>query len=451
MIWGIKFRIGVSMLTDAQARKAAPKEKPYKMADSGGLYLYVAPTGLRSWRMKFRFQGQEKLLTFGPYPDVSLSEARQKRDDARRQIREHVDPSGARAKAKAVKEAERLERAGKLSFEEVARAWHELQAPRWAPVHADDVINSLARDVFPHLGELALDEIDAPTVLGTLRKVEGRGSIETARRLRQRISSVFCYAISEGIAKDDPAAIVTKALKPLPKKGKQPALTELVDLRGVLVAAEASGASPVTKLASRLLALTAVRPAVVRGVSWDEFEGIDWTGDAVGPGLPIWRVPAARMKLILDRKDEESFEHIVPLPWQAVDILREVRRLTGRGRLVFPGQRHAHRPLSENAIGYLYNRVGYHGRHVPHGWRAAFSTVMNERADRVWRASGHRGASPDRAIIDLMLAHVPTNKVEAAYNRAAYMPRRRELAQEWADMLMEGMLPAGSLLDGPRR
>ena len=427
------------MLTDAQARKATPKDKPYKLADSGGLYLYVAPTGLRSWRMKFRFQGKEKLLTFGPYPDVPLSEARTKRDDARRQLREHDDPSGSRKKSKDAKDAERIARAGKLTFEQFARTWHGVQEARWAPVHAKDVITSLVRDVFPDLGDKALDEIDAPAVLATLRKIENRGSIETARRMRQRISAVFAYAISEGIATNDPASIVMKALKPLPKKGKQPALTNLDDLRGVLIAAEASGATPVTKLASRLLALTAVRPAVVRGVSWDEFEGIDWTGDEVGPRLPVWRVPAARMKLILDRKDEESFDHVVPLSWQAVDLLREVRRLTGRGKLVFPGQRHAHRPLSENAIGYLYNRVGYHGRHVPHGWRAAFSTIMNER---------HRA---DRAIIDLMLAHVPANKVEAAYNRAQHMTRRRALAQEWADMLMNGLSSAGTLLDGPRR
>ncbi|CCW20133.1 hypothetical protein EBBID32_45040 [Sphingobium indicum BiD32] len=421
------------------ARNAAPKDKPYKLADSGGLYLYVAPTGLRSWRMKFRFQGKEKLLTFGPYPDVPLSKARQKRDEARRQLREHDDPSGARKKSKEAKEAERIARAQKMTFEQFARTWHEVQAPRWAPVHAKDVITSLDRDVFPDLGPLAMDEIDAPTVLATLRKIEARGSIETARRMRQRISAVFSYAISEGVATYDPAAIVMKALKPLPKKGKQPALTRLDDLRGVLLAAEASGATPVTKLASRLLALTSVRPAVVRGVEWAEFEEIDWTGDFIGPMLPIWRVPAARMKLILDRKDEEAFDHVVPLSHQAVDVLRQVRRLTGRGKLVFPGQRHAHRPLSENAIGYLYNRVGYHGRHVPHGWRAAFSTIMNER---------HR---PDRAIIDMMLAHVPKDKVEAAYNRAQHMARRRALAQDWADMLMEGLPPAGALLDGPRR
>lgn len=427
------------MLTDTQARKAQPGEKPYKMADSGGLYLYVAPTGLRSWRMKFRFQGQEKLLTFGPYPDISLAQARQKRDDARRQLRDHQDPSGARKRAVEAKEEARLAKAKELSFEQIARTWHELQAPRWAPVHADDVITSMERDVFPDIGAFSPAAIDAPTVLATLRKVEARGSIETARRLRQRISAVFSYAVSEGIATHDPAAIVTKALKPLPKKGRQPAIVELDGARQVLIDAEASGASPITKYASRLLALTAVRPAVVRGVTWEEFEDIDWSGDAHGPRLPLWRIPASRMKLVLDRKDEEAFEHLVTLPWQAVDVLRAVRRLTGRGKLVFPGQRHAHKPLSENAIGYLYNRVGYHGRHVPHGWRAAFSTIMNER---------HR---PDRAVIDLMLAHVPKDKVEAAYNRSQHIVRRRELAQEWADLLLAGMAPADSLLDGPRR
>jgi len=150
------------------------------------------------------------------------------------------------------------------------------------------------------------------------------------------------------------------------------------------------------------------------------------------------------MKLILDRKDDDAYEHLVPLSRQAVEALAAIRPLTARFNLVFPSARHAHRPMSENAIGYLYNRSGYHGRHVPHGWRAAFSTIMNERAERLGRAG-------DRAIIDLMLTHVPTNKVEGAYNRAAYMDRRREIAQEWADLLMEGTPPAEELLKCPRR
>jgi integrase len=414
------------------------------MADGGGLYLYVAPTGLRSWRMKFRHDGKEKLLVFGPYPDVSLAEARQKRDDARRQLRDNEDPSGARQRKRDEKAAADAERAKLLTFEMVARQWHALQAPRWAPVHAEDVINSLERDIFPDIGDRTLREIDAPLVLKSLRKVEDRGSIETAKRLRQRVSSVFCFAISEGLATADPAGAVGKALKPLPKKGRQPAITDPDEARQVLVDAEASGASPVTKLASRLLALTQSRPGMIRSAAWDEFEGIDWEDRQHGPFLPLWRVPAERMKLVLDLKEETEFEHVIPLSWQAVDVLLAVRRLTGRGRLVFPGQRHSHRPLSENAIGYLYNRVGYHGRHVPHGWRSAFSTKMNALAVKEKRVG-------DTDIIELMLAHVPENKVKAAYDRAGHMERRRELAQEWSDLLMKDMAPANTLLDGPRR
>lgn len=432
------------MLTDTAVKKAERRDKPYKMADSGGLYLYVAPSGSKSWRMKFRIGGKEKLLTFGPYPQVKLSEAREKRDEARRQIRENVDPSGGRRRAQEVAEQQRIEETRQITFEAAARAWHDMQKDRWAPVHADDVITSLERDVFPGMGSKALASIDAPLVLKVLRAVEARGSIETARRLRQRISAVYALYISEGVVALDPAAAVAKALKPLPKKGKQPAITDVREAQKVLIAAEASGASPVTKLASRLLALTQSRPGMIRGAEWTEFEGIDWSGDRHGPEFALWRVPAARMKLIMDLKDEEEFEHLIPLSWQAVDVLRTARRLTGRGKLVFPGQRHSHRPLSENAIGYLYNRVGFHGRHVPHGWRAAFSTTMNGLAVRHKRVG-------DDAVIELMLAHVPENKVKAAYDRAGHMERRRELAQEWSDLLMDGMVRATDLLAEPRR
>jgi integrase len=432
------------MLTDKEVRSAAAREKPYKMADSGGLYLYVATTGLKSWRMKFRLHGKEKLLTFGPYPDVKLSEARERRDDARRKIRNHEDPSGARKRAQDAKEQAKAEQAKLVTFEQAARTWFALQSPRWVPVHAEDVITSLERDVFPSLGSEPLVAITAPMVLKTLRAVEDRGSIETAKRLRQRMSAVYSYAISEGIVALDPAAAVGKALKPLSKKGKQPALTDPNAAREVLIAAEASGASPVTKLASRFLALTQSRPGMVRGAEWSEFEGLDWDDETFGPFLPMWTIPAQRMKLILDLKDEEHFEHRVPLCWQAVDVLRAVHRLTGRGRLVFPGQRHSHRPISENAIGYLYNRVGFFGRHVPHGWRSSFSTTMNGLAVKHKRLA-------DPAIIELMLAHVPENKVKAAYDRAGHMERRRELSQEWADLLMKGVQPAEALLDGERR
>ena len=268
------------MLTDKEVRNAEPREKPYKLTDAGGLYLYITKTGLKSWRMKFRLHEQEKLLTFGPYPDVKLSEARAKRDEARQRIRNGEDPSGVRKRRQEEKEQERFEEAQAMSFETIARGWHDLQKDRWTPVHQEDVITSLERDVFPHIGKRPLVGIDSPTILKMLRKVEARGSIETARRLRQRVSAVFVYAIGEGIAKEDPAAVVLKALQPMRKKGRQPALTDPDEARQVLIAAEASGASPVTKFASRLLALTQARPGMIRAAEWAEFEGVDWEGEA---------------------------------------------------------------------------------------------------------------------------------------------------------------------------
>ncbi len=426
-------------LTDTQARKAPTKDKDYKLADANGLHLYVTARGHKSWRMKYRIAGKEKRLMFGPYPEVGLAEARDKRDAARKLLREHVDPGIETEKRKAAAAAR-----AETTFEKLARLWHEQQAPRWAPVHALDVITSMERDLFPHIGDTPIVDLDPPRVLEVLRKVEKRGSIETAKRLRQRTSAVFVYAISEGICTTDPAAIVTKALKPLPKKGKQPAVVDMDLMQAVLRAAEGSGATPIVKVASRLLSLTAVRPGVVRGAMWSEFENMDWDGDLIGPSLPLWRIPAQRMKLALDLKDEEAFEHLVPLSRQAAAAVRAMRRLTARAPYVFPGQRHFHRPLSENAIGYLYNRVGFHSRHVPHGWRASFSTFMNARAVT-------RGRHADEAVIELILAHKPENKVKAAYNRAGHMERRRWLLQEWADILLDGLDPAAALLTGPRR
>ncbi|MBB3875545.1 hypothetical protein GGR47_001780 [Sphingomonas aquatilis] len=271
-------------LTDAAVKKAAAREKPYKMADAGGLYLYVAPSGLKSFRMKFTLGGKEKLLTFGPYPDMKLSEARDRRDEVRRQLRDGLDPSGARKRAEVEREAARVAEAQLLTFEQGARQWWDMQRGRWAPVHAADVITSLERDVFPSLGPRPLVRIKAPDVLATLREVEARGSIETARRLRQRIGAVYDLFISEGVVEINPAAGIMNALKPLPKKGRQPAITDPDEARQVLIDAEASGASPITKLASRFLALTQSRPGMVRGVVWDEIEGVDlWIGVEKGP------------------------------------------------------------------------------------------------------------------------------------------------------------------------
>lgn len=409
------------MLTDAGVRKAVKGEKSYKMYDAGGLFLQVTKGGTKLWRMKYELGGKEKLLSFGSYPGVTITGARDARDAARLELRAGRDPSLTRKVIRA--NAIATDRA----FEKVAREWHALQTPGWSKIHAYDVLNSLEKSVFPHLGNIDVREITSPMVLDVLKRVQARQAIETGHRIRQRISAVFSHAVSSGLASADPAAVVQGALKPV-IRGRQPALIELAQVRKILIDVEAQAAHPVTKLAMRFIALTAVRPGALTGTTWDEF--VDLNGEGA-----FWDIPAARMK----GAQELKRAHLVPLSRQATEVIEALKPLTGAARYVFPNVRSSHRPMSENALGYLLNRAGYHGQHVPHGWRAAFSSIMNE-------------AFPaDRAIIDLMLAHVSKDKTESAYNRAQHMKRRRQLSQEWADMLLKDMPAAATLLLGPKR
>jgi len=419
------------MLNDAKLRGAKPREKTYKLTDSHRLYLEVKPSGGRLWRWNYSYDGKQKSMNFGIYPMVSLLDARAKRDEAYAVLCDGYDP----AVVKKLKIEANLE-ASRQTFERVARQWYENAKSQWAAIHAADIIRSFERDVFPAIGALPIAQLTPPLVLGVLREIEARGSIETAKRIRQRISAVFIYGIAQGIVQTDPAEKLGKVLKPL-RKGRQPAIIDLVPLRRMIIAAEEEYARPITRLALRLLALTAVRPSELRGARWDEFEDLN-------DKQPLWRIPASRMKGDLDRKDEMNGDHLVPITLQCLAVLRALWPLTGEGELLFPSNRHTHRPMSENAIGYLLNRAGYHGHHVPHGFRAAFSTIMNEWAERV-------GKEHDRQVIDLMLAHVPTAKVEGVYNRAAYMPRRRELATIWADMLSDGLPDPTVLIERPSK
>jgi len=416
-------------LTALACQKAAPRDKPYKLADGKGLYLEVLPTGVKSWRWKYRFGGKEKRLVFGTFPDLKLGEARDLREDAARQLRGGVDP----AIRKVQRAAEHVARAGS-TFETVARDWYASQAPTWSKRYAKIVIDSLEKDVFPKLGRLPIRDVTTPLVLKVLRPIEQRGAVETAHRVRQRISEVFALAVGSGIADGDPAAIAGKALGKV-RKRKFPAARSIEEARAVLHATEAQPGHPLTKLASRLLALTSVRSAIVRGAVRSEFEDLDGN-------QPLWRVPAARMKLIQERKNDPSMEFLVPLSHQAVATLEAAMTLA-TGPLIFRTVRNARQPISDSTISKAYREAGLSGRHVPHGWRSTFSTIMNELAES-------RNRVGDRAIIDLMLAHVPEG-VEAAYNRAAYMPRRREIAQEWADLLTDGFASPEMLLEGPRQ
>ncbi|EPR09629.1 integrase [Sphingobium indicum IP26] len=389
-------------LSNAAVKAARPRSRAYKMFDERGLFLFVTPGGLRSWRLKYRIDGREKLLCLGQWPDVQLIDARDRAEEARGLIGQGVDPSGTNRAARQIR-----------TFESVAREWHALQLERWTDRHAADVLDSLARDVFSEIGTLPIGAIGAPAVLQVLRDVERRGSIETARRIRQRISAVFSFAIAEGLVENDPAAIVGKALRAPAPTRRQPALLSIEDARGLLDAAERAGGPPIVRLASLFLALTAVRMGALLGATWDEFEGLD--GDT-----PLWRVPAARMKLARAKKGDRANDHLVPLSAAAVAVLKAVKEngYDTHSSLVFP--------IRPAAIGALYARAGYAGRHVPHGWRATFSTILNE----LFRS--------DRAAIDMALAHTPKGESESegAYNRAQLLDRRRELFQRWGELLI---------------
>lgn len=342
---------GIVALNDLQARKARPRDKSYKLADASGLYLFVSCTGFKSWRMKYRFAGKEKRLTFGPYPEVTLAQAREHRDRARKLLRDYRDPATEQRKRRLAAHT-----SVGTTFERVALEWHAAQRARWSPLQSKKVEQAFRRDVFTQFGKLPIIDVDGPTILAMLRKVEARGSIDTAKRIRQHVSAVFGYAMAEGLVGADPAAWLARALQPIGKKGKQPALRTLDAAKQLLLDMDSSTSGPLTKLASRLLALTLVRPGVVRAARWSEFEELDWTKPGQLAPNAIWRVPAERMKLHLDDKADEAMEHAIPLPRQAVEVLHAVRRLTGRIDFLFPSARSTRQPMSENTIGYICMR-----------------------------------------------------------------------------------------------
>ncbi|MBU2483912.1 MAG: integrase arm-type DNA-binding domain-containing protein [Alphaproteobacteria bacterium] len=413
------------MLTDTQIRNTKAGAKPFKLYDTAGLFIQVAPSGSKLWRLKYRFQGKEKLLSLGKYPAVTLSDARRQRDAAKADLADGNDPAIKKKLAKQIRSTQ-----VENTFEAVALEWYELQKTQWVDRHAADVLASLQKEAFPYLGNMPIADIKAPDVLACVRIVEKRPAVETARRLRQRISAVFEYAIATARADTDPAAIIRKAMAPL-KKGRQPAIINLADLVDMLRKVDAEPAHPVTKLAIRIIALTAVRPGTLATTPWAEWADIAES--------KTWRISAARMKMKLENKEDEQRDHILPLADATIEAIEALRIVSGRGPLAFPNARHAHKPMSENAMGYLINRAGYHQKHVPHGFRAAFSSIMNE-------------ARPaDRFVIDRMLAHISKDKTEAAYNRASHLEKQRDIAEQWAAMIAGDLVPAAQLLEGPRR
>ncbi len=384
-------------LSDTTIRNAKSTAKPVRMFDGGGLYLEVAPSGGKLWRLKYRIADKEKRLAIGTYPDVGLKLARQRRDEARELIAQGIDPSAA-------KQAEKASRAAAEAFETVAREWFETQRGEWVDSHADKIIRRMERDVFPWIGKRPIAEIAAPEILAALRRIESRGAIETAHRALTNVGQVFKYAIATGRATMNPARDLSPALRPTTEK-HHASITDPTKIGGLLRAIDDYTGTPVVRAALQLAPLVFVRPGELRQAEWAEFD-LD-AGE--------WRIPAARMKA--------RELHIVPLAPQAVTILREIQALTGDGRFVFPSARGPRRPMSNVAVLAALRRMGYTADEMTgHGFRSMASTLLNEQG---W----HRDA------IERQLAHGERNKVRAAYNYAQHLPERRKMMTAWADYL----------------
>jgi integrase len=384
-------------LADSTVRTARAGKKPYKLSDGNGLYLLVNPNGSRYWRFKYRFHGKEKLLAVGVYPEIKAAQARAERDEARRMLRQGIDPSVDRQVRKQASVA-----AAGNTFEAIAREWVELQKNRWKPDHAAQVLHSLETKAFPDLGGRPIAAIAAPELLAVVRKVEARGALEAAQRLLQRSHAVFRFAIVTGRAERNPAADLRGALK-APKRTNLPALSA-ADLPEFLRKLEAYDGHLQTRLAAKLQLLTWVRPGELRAATWSE----------VDLSKALWEIPGERMKM--------GLPHVVPLSRQAVGVLEQLQALSGRGKLIFPSASRADVCMSENTVLFAMYRMGYHSRATAHGFRATASTIMNEQ-----------GWNPD--AIERQLAHVEKNKIRGAYNRAQYIEERRKMMQAWADYL----------------
>ncbi len=387
------------MITDTAIRNAKPQEKPYKLFDGRGLYLLVKPAG-KYFRFDYRFQGKRKTLALGVYPDVSLAQARDRLNEARRLIADGVDPGEQRKEAKALEASLTTN-----NFEAVARDWFEKKHEEWVESHAETVITRLENNVFPMIGSRAVSEITAPELLGVLRVMEARGAKELARRVKHICGQVFRYAIACGLAERDPSADLRGALAS-PKKKPMATITDPKQVGALLRAISGYQGHLATKCALRFAPLVFVRPGELRHAEWTEFD-LDQAE---------WKIPAEKMKM--------KRPHIVPLSRQAIAVLRDIAPVTGRGRYVFPSLRTGDRPMSDNTVNAALRRMGYAKEDMTgHGFRGMASTLLHEKNG--WRSD----------VIERQLAHVEKNSVKAAYNYAEYLTERREMMQVWADYL----------------
>lgn len=389
------------MLTAAACNNAKPKDKPYKLSDEKGLFLQIQPNGSKYWRLNYRFNGKQKTASFGVYPDVTLAEARHKRDSAKKLISNGTDPCAAKQEAKRVAKI-----AAANSFETIAREWLEHMKARWSDGHHTYTTRRFEAYVFPEIGHSPISQISAPSLLAVARKIESKGTIETAHKVMNTCGQVFRFAVASGRCERDPVGDLKGAIKPRPTPKHMNALSEkdLPDLlRKMDAYASDNGGELQTQYALQLLALTFVRTGELREATWDEFD----------MDKAEWRIPAERMKM--------KAPHVVPLSKQALAVLENLKKLNGSYQWLFPGVRPSV-AMSKNTVLFALYRMGYRGRMTGHGFRAVASTLLNEMGF-------------DADVIERQLAHVERNKVRAAYHRAEYLPERRKMMQTWADCL----------------
>lgn len=385
-------------LTDIQVRNAKPSDKLYRLKDERGLFLEVPAKGSKRWRLRFSFQGKPGLLSLGTYPEISLRDARDKREEARRMLANGLNPSEVRKSQKNENQADAL------TFEVMFREWYTKFQTQCSKKHAEDTRDRMEKNILPSLGERPIREITSPEIRDVIERIEKRGAPEQARRLLQKTSAVFQFCEATGRLQGNPAYSLRKMIPP-PKRKHHAAIIVPKGVAALMRKIENYDGQVITRYALKFAAYTFVRPGELRHAEWVEFEIEN----------RLWRIPAHKMKM--------REQHLVPLSRQVLDVLKELYTLTGDGRYVFPGLRGSSRPMSENTINAALRTMGYDKTEMTgHGFRTTASTLLNEM-----------GWTPD--AIERQLAHAERDDVRGAYNAAQYLPERVKMMQAWSDYL----------------
>lgn len=385
------------LLTDIQIRKAKPNNKAYTLNDGNGLSLLIESNGSKGWRFRYRFAGKPKMISFGVYGQISLADARRKRDEAKKQLSEGIDPSDARKSEKITQKY-----AAENTFKAVAMEWHASKCSTWSKGYASEILRCFENDVFPFIGSRPIDQLAPLELLAVLQKIEKRGALEQASKIRRRCGEVFRYAVITGRAKYNPAPDLSGAMNK-PETKHFPFLQES-EIPDFVKALNSYQGSKITKYATQLLMLTGVRTVELRFAEWSEFDFEN----------ALWEIPKERMK--------KRRPHLVPLSPQVLEILDKLKVISGNYSLLFPGRNDARKPISDASINKVIAKIGYKGRLTGHGFRHMMSTILHEKGF-------------DSAWIELQLAHVDKNSIRGIYNHALYLESSRRMLNLYSTLL----------------